>query len=46
MRVLAFEDHYDIEAMLTAGGVNTNGMAITPAMELRGGPETHSGLCP
>ena len=29
MRVLAFEDHYDIEAMLTAGGVNTNGMAIT-----------------
>ena len=28
MRVLAFEDHYDIEAMLTAGGVNTIGMAI------------------
>ena len=28
MRVLAFEDHYDIEAMLTAGGVNTIGMVI------------------
>ena len=28
MRVLAFEDHYDIEAMLSAGGVNTNGMVI------------------
>ena len=28
MRVLAFEDHYDIEAMLTAGGVDTNGMVI------------------
>jgi len=28
MRVLAFEDHYDIEAMLSAGGVNTDGMVI------------------
>lgn len=28
MRVLAFEDHYDIEAMLIACGVNTNGMVI------------------
>ena len=24
MRVLAFEDHYDIEAMLTAGGVDVD----------------------
>ena len=28
MRVLAFEDHYDIEAMLIAGGVNTEGWVI------------------
>lgn len=28
MRVLAFEDHYDIEAMLTAGGVNTDALVI------------------
>ncbi len=28
MRVLAFEDHYDIEALLTAGGVNTEGITI------------------
>ena len=28
MRVLAFEDHYDIKAMLIACGVNTNGMVI------------------
>lgn len=28
MRVLAFEDHYDIEAMLIAGGVNSKGMVI------------------
>lgn len=28
MRVLAFEDHYDIEAMLTAGGVDVNGLVI------------------
>ncbi len=28
MRVLAFEDHYDIEAMLTAGGVNTGALTI------------------
>ena len=28
MRVLAFEDHYDIEAMLVAGGVNTEGWVI------------------
>ena len=28
MRVLAFEDHYDIEAMLTAGGVNTDALDI------------------
>ena len=26
MRVLAFEDHYDIEAMLAAGGVNTDAL--------------------
>ncbi len=26
MRVLAFEDHYDIEAILTAGGVNTDNL--------------------
>lgn len=28
MRVLAFEDHYDIEAMLTAGGVDTDALVI------------------
>jgi len=28
MRVLAFEDHYDIEAMLTAGGVNMEQIVI------------------
>ena len=28
MRVLAFEDHYDIEAMLTAGGVYTDALVI------------------
>ena len=28
MRVLAFEDHYDIEAMLSAGGVNTGALTI------------------
>ena len=28
MRVLAFEDHYDIEALLTAGGVNVNKLVI------------------
>ena len=28
MRVLAFEDHYDIEAMLAAGGVNTDALVI------------------
>ena len=28
MRVLAFEDHYDIEAMLTAGGVDTGALVI------------------
>ena len=28
MRVLAFEDHYDIQAMLTAGGVNTDALVI------------------
>ena len=28
MRVLAFEDHYDIEAMLTAGGVDVERLAI------------------
>ncbi len=28
MRVLAFEDHYDIEAMLTAGGVNMEEIVI------------------
>ncbi len=28
MRMLAFEDHYDIEAMLTAGGVNTGALTI------------------
>jgi len=28
MRVLAFEDYYDIEAMLVAGGVNTEGWVI------------------
>ena len=28
MRVLAFEDHYDIEAMLIAGGVNVDGWVI------------------
>ena len=28
MRVLAFEDHYDIEAMLVAGGVNTDALTI------------------
>ena len=28
MRVLAFEDHYDIEAMLIAGGVNVEGWVI------------------
>jgi len=28
MRVLAFEDHYDIEAMLVAGGVNVSGWTI------------------
>lgn len=28
MRVLAFEDHYDIKAMLTAGGVNTDDLVI------------------
>ena len=28
MRVLAFEDHYDIEAMLTAGGVDTEALVI------------------
>jgi DNA-binding response OmpR family regulator len=28
MRVLAFEDHYDIEALLTAGGVNMEGITI------------------
>ena len=28
MRVLAFEDHYDIEALLTAGGVNVNELVI------------------
>ncbi|RJU92922.1 MAG: response regulator [Candidatus Poseidoniales archaeon] len=26
MRVLAFEDHYDIEAILTAGGVNMDNL--------------------
>ena len=28
MRVLAFEDHFDIEAMLTAGGVDTDALVI------------------
>ena len=28
MRVLAFEDHYDIEAMLVSSGVNTNSMTV------------------
>ena len=28
MRVLAFEDHYDIEAMLVAGGIKTEGWVI------------------
>ena len=28
MRVLAFEDHYDIQAMLAAGGVNTDALVI------------------
>lgn len=28
MRVLAFEDHYDIEAMLVSSGVNTNSMIV------------------
>lgn len=28
MRVLAFEDHYDIEALLTAGGINVNELVI------------------
>ena len=28
MRVLAFEDHYDIEAILVAGGVNTEDFVI------------------
>ena len=28
MRVLAFEDHYDIEALLTAGGVNIDGLVF------------------
>ena len=28
MRVLAFEDHYDIKAMLTAGGVDTDALVI------------------
>ena len=28
MRVLAFEDHYDIEAMLVAGGIDTEGWVI------------------
>ena len=28
MRVLAFEDHYDIEAMLTAGGVEVEQLVI------------------
>ena len=28
MRVLAFEDHYDIEALLTAGGVDTDAFVI------------------
>ena len=28
VRVLAFEDHYDIEAMLTAGGVDTDALVI------------------
>jgi CheY-like chemotaxis protein len=28
VRVMAFEDHYDIEAMLVAGGVNTDGWVI------------------
>lgn len=28
MRVLAFEDHYDIEAILVAGGVNTDDLVI------------------
>ena len=28
MRVLAFEDHYDIEAMLTAGGVDVKRFVI------------------
>ena len=28
MRVLAFEDHYDIEAMLTAGGVDVERFVI------------------
>jgi len=28
MRVLAFEDHYDIEAMLVAGGLDVTGWTI------------------
>jgi len=28
MRVLAFEDHYDIEAILTAGGVNMDNLTF------------------
>ncbi len=28
MRVLAFEDHYDIEAILVAGGVQTDDLVI------------------
>ena len=28
MRVLAFEDHYDIEAILVAGGVNTDDLVL------------------
>ena len=28
MRVLAFEDHYDIEAMLVAGGIDVTGWTI------------------
>ena len=35
MRVLAFEDHYDIEALLTSGGVDTNGMVIAQRWDSR-----------
>ena len=30
MRVLAFEDHYDIEALLLAGGVDVDQLVLEP----------------